>query len=71
MLNSCLYFLWCWILTGCKYERGKWSACQANGQRERIDTLVEGSGTECEATRTKTKPCKQKQKNGRYYLTVA
>lgn len=76
-----LWYVIAWLLkyllclAACRYEKGAWSACNAQNEMVRSDTIKDKSDSSCEQTRQITKKCKSKgakpakgNKSGRWPL---
>ncbi|XP_066905406.1 uncharacterized protein [Halyomorpha halys] len=48
----------------CRYEKGTWSACNAQNEMVRTDTIKEKSDPTCEQKRLATRKCKNKGNRG-------
>ena len=57
IVNNFFFLLLLFEFTGCKYLKSEWSECDVNGEKRRIDTLRDGSLSNCEPTKTFTKKC--------------
>jgi len=51
-------------LSACRYDKGTWGECNAQGQMTRSDKLRSGSDSSCEQKREITKKCKSKTVKG-------